>query len=95
MSAPPLSTNKLACTCHGCATLERILDRGRKGRGELRRLPATTAAVLREVALLAGRSADRCDANDIDVALDLAARAEDWLLPALDDLRRAHAGGAA
>jgi hypothetical protein len=83
------------CACRGCATLDRRLGHGRNERPELQRLPATTAAVLREAALLAGRAADRCDANDIEVALDLAARAQDWLLPALDDLRRAHAGGAA
>lgn len=53
------------------------------------RVPSTTADVLREVALLAARAAERVDAADYAVAMDLASRVSGWIDVALVDLRAA------
>jgi len=73
-----------ACTCRGCAAIDRMVQPPS--------LPATTVAVLREAALCAMRAAERTDAYDDDLALDLAARAHEWLSLAIADLRAAQGG---
>ncbi len=87
---------RISClrTCHLCQARGRLSPY--RARIDLKAgpmLPPTTASVLREVALLTGRAAERADANDFELTLDLACRALEWLPLAIRDLRRAHQRG--